>query len=263
MQITLMEDDGIFFGGIPRNVILMVKFDDGKQIRVPYSAEKSISSLYEDLQSISPKEINLAPFNTLEEQHEFIQQIPKEVEKLAKDIPSRLNKSNVIEKEDFVTLVRLDEGRNKDASCDLKVGREYRVIKVISTGVVLGGENTITQEAQGYDVVDDKSDRPERTRVFPHEVMLSRKRNAPPPKVESKMEAILPCTSCNTPTACVLEGENYKGLCEACNIDLVIKRIIQDCKTPKCGNTVALFDTGTSFKGSCNKCKVSMEVDHA
>ena len=55
MQITLCEDDSLFFDGIPQNVVIVVKFDDGKTRRFPYSAEKSISALYQDLKSIIPQ----------------------------------------------------------------------------------------------------------------------------------------------------------------------------------------------------------------
>ncbi len=51
MQIQLCEDDGIFHDGVPTMVVLLVKFDDGKVKRIPYPAEKSISALYQDLNS--------------------------------------------------------------------------------------------------------------------------------------------------------------------------------------------------------------------
>lgn len=271
MQILLCEDDGIFFGGTPKNVILQVKFDDGKQIRIPFSADKSISTLYQDLQAIAPKvtestQMALEPLSGFDPRHtaQIPDRAPDAILNANKDHSRKTSKdtSHIIEKEDFVTLIRLDEGRNKDASCDLQVGNEYRVLQVISTGVTLPGKNDITKIAQGYDVIDDSADRPERTRVFPHEVVLSRKRNPPPPMVEPRVEEILNCPTCNTPNACVLEDNQFKGLCESCNNEIAIKRLIKSCNTPKCGKSVSLFDNGTNFKGSCNQCKAVMEISY-
>lgn len=262
MQILLREDDGLFFGGIPRNVILEVTFDDGKKIRVPYSAEKSISALYEDLSSIAPQ----IKESTLD--------IPEEVVSPPEDFKHPLNvnkdhsrevskdRSNVIEREDFVTLTRLDEGRDKGATCDLILGNEYRVLKVYSTGITKPGENKITQIVNAYDVVDDSAARPERTRVFPHEVVLSRKRNTPPPLAPVKIEEILACPVCQDHNVCILEGDTFKGLCESCQNDISIKRLIKKCTGKKCGNEVALFDNGTNFKGICNKCRKFAEVEY-
>lgn len=271
MQITLMEDDGVFFGGIPRNVILVVKFDDGTQMRVPYSAEKSISALYEDLRNILPStafnRTVLEPSLTIED----LATLPVKIAELAKDKPSKLrekllpvpDKSHVIEKEDIVTLVMLDPGRDPGASCDLVVGQEYRVVRVISTGVTLPGRSDITQMVQGYDIVDDHGPRPERTRVGPHEVQLLRKRVPPITKTVGLVEEILHCPTCSCANAMSLDGDVFKGQCASCLTDVEIKRIVKPCLTKDCGNDIALFDEGLQFKGTCNKCKSVMEVPYA
>lgn len=273
MQILLCEDDGIFFEGVPRNVILLVKFDDGKQIRVPYSAEKSISAMYEDLNRIYPfatrnyvKEDESKPLE-FEEQIKLIQEIPNKVEELTKDIPSRLfqsvkeDKAGVIEKEDIVTLVKL-ESRGEGASCDLMLGHEYRIISIVQSGVTLPGSDKITQVVHGYDVVNDNGDRPERTRVFPHEVALKRKRIPPPVAVKPKVEEILRCPMCDALNALVLEGSNFEGTCQGCSNPISIGRIIKKCQTDKCHNDVSCFDVGGKYQGTCNKCKALIEVSY-
>lgn len=273
MQITLCEDDGIFFGGIPKNVVIVVKFDDGKTKRLPYPADKSISNLYEDLAAISTS-ASVGPLASSEmvimddepiKAHEASSRPTNANKGHSSEVPALpfVNKSNIIEKEDIVTLVKLDEGRNKDASCDLVVGGEYRVIKVIAVGVTLPGKDSITQMVQGYDVVSDSSDRPERTRVFPHEVQLLRKRNPPPVKDKGKVEEILKCPTCQEPNACYLDGTAFKGECVSCHNPIEIKRLIQKCATDKCGNDVALFEIEGTYHGTCTKCKGHMGVEHA
>lgn len=269
MQITLCEDDGIFFEGVPRNVIIVVQFDDGKRVRLPYSAEKSISSLYEDLNNISSK-VSDQPMMGLEQLRDrAVESVStpkiKSFFESKTPLPAKVvvDKSNVIEKEDIVSLVMLDPGRDPGATCELVVGQEYRVVRVYSSGVTLPGRTDITQIVNGYDIVDDYGPRQERTRVFPNEVQLLRKRKAAIEKGESKIEEILYCTFCDTLNAMFLDGDVFKCNCSACSNDVEIKRIVKPCLTDKCGNDVALFDDGIKFRGSCNKCKAVMEVDHA
>lgn len=260
MQITLCEDDGIFFDGVPRNVILLVKFDDGKQIRVPYSAEKSISAMYEDLNRIAPQAVNQevvvsqAALDIMNVNFKY-KPLPVTIQALQ----PKEDKSGVIEKEDIVTLIKL-ESRGEGASCDLMVGHEYRVISIIGSGVTLPGSDKITQIVHGYDVVNDNGDRPERTRVFPHEVALKRKRVPPPPMVKPLTEEILYCPMCAAANALILEGSAFKGICIGCQNDISIERVIKKCKTDKCGNDVSCFDVGGKYEGKCNKCKSHLEV---
>lgn len=276
MQIILCEDDGMFHDGVPTLVVLVVKFDDGKQKRIPYPADRTISALYQDLISIAPQVAQLhtpaVEINDLshEELLVKISEIPKQVEVLSKDMPSRLrqaiDKSNIIEKEDIVTLIKLDEGRNKDATCLLVVGNEYRVISVAADRVTLPGNDFISTVVRGYDVVDDKADRQERTRVFPNEVSLARKRTAPIIAKVSAIEEILACPSCAAPNALVLEGSEFKGTCEACQQDIVIARIIKKCQTDSCrktGHDVSCFDVGGKYQGKCNQCQSSIEAPYA
>lgn len=267
MQITLCEDDGIFHNGVPTMVVLVVKFDDGKQKRIPYAADRSIATLYEDLASIAPKVVDeMIITNGIEiEDSPSVVEVHKDSIKIytQKNNDHPKDKSNVIEKEDIVTLVRLDEGRNKDASCNLVIGQELRVISVVSTGVTLPGSDEITKIVQGYDVVNDKGDRPERTRVFPNEVALLRKRTSQIIPKNNVVSEILNCPSCNAPNALGLDGDTYKGICTDCKIDIAITRIIKKCQTDKCGRDVSCFDVGGKYQGKCNQCQATVEVPYA
>lgn len=268
MQITLCEDDGIFFDGVPRNVVIVVKFDDGKQKRLPYPADKTISALYQDLATIAPQVVQhdlqgpiAAEFN--EDARIVLGPRKTALESTTKVHAPLIDKSKIIEKEDIVTLIRLDEGRSKDATCLLVVGQEYRVIEVKSTGVTLPGRDDISRIVQGYDVVDDHADRQERTRVFPHEVELKEKRRSTIVPVIHKIEEILPCPSCNYPNALALEGSDFKGTCAECKEDICISRIIKKCLTERCGKEVSCFDVGGLYRGKCTGCLSNIEVPYA
>lgn len=270
MQITLCEDNSLFHNGVPTLVVLVVKFDDGNQKRIPYPAGKTISELYQDLASIAPKVSNDAPVfipgMDLEQSAEFVNKFsskPLPVTIQALEPKPLIDKSNTIEKEDIVTLTMLDPGRNKDATCNLIVGQELRVISVVSTGVTLPGSDEITKIVQGYDVVNDKGDRLERTRVFPQEVALLRKRTSPVIAKNNVVSEILNCPSCNAPNALGLDGDTYKGTCTDCKSDIAITRIIKKCQTAQCGRDVSCFDIGGKYQGKCNQCQATIEVPYA
>lgn len=273
MQITLCEDDGIFHDGVPQIVIVVVQFDDGKKKRLPYPADKTLSALYQDLQAIAPQVAELPQDIIIangQDDTKILEMSPKPIyqykERVPGDLAAKLiDKSNIIEKEDFVTLIRIDEGRDKEHSFLLMVGQELRVLSVISTMVTLPGHDDITKVVQGYDVVDDKAARPERTRVFPHEVALSRKRTAPIIPKNSKIEEILPCPGCNSPNSLALEGTDFKGTCASCGLDITIARIIKKCLTDNCKKdaiAVSCFDVGGKFQGKCNTCGSVVEVPY-
>lgn len=258
MQITLMEDDGIFNNGIPKNVVLHVTFDDDKQIRVPYSADKSISDLYRDLQKIAPKAIDqsMRLGQELVEAHkEFVLPKPKPEEYKQ---PAINNRKGVIEKEDIVTLVRLED-RGLGATCLLVVGNQYRVIGIKSTGVTLPGTDCVTSQVQSYDIVDDNAARPERTMVFPHEVVLFRKRTPVQKAVKPKVEEILACPSCKEENALALDKDTFKGTCGHCNAEIKIKRIIRKCTNKKCKGKASLFEIDGGYRGNCPECNAVVE----
>ncbi len=183
MQIQLCEDDGLFHGGVPQIVILLVKFDDGKTKRIPYPADKTISALYQDLQAIAPQVAEASQTVIEEITVEQIAQIPIEVERLSKDIKPRLtpyvvDKSNVIEKEDIVTLIKLNprDTTYSGTESPLVVGMDYRVIKVIGPKIPTPDGKGIKQIIQGFEVIDDHAPTPERMVVTVDEVQLKSKR---------------------------------------------------------------------------------------
>lgn len=254
-EIVLCEHDGIFFDGVPRNVVLIVTFFNGSKIRVPYSADKPISALYEDLNAISPAKdqtILTDKFNDIVKESGIFDTPVKTL----KPQFDAVDKSFIIEKEDIVKLIMLDPGRNKDATCLLVLGQELRVQTIRKSN------NMVTS----YEVVDDHSPRPERTTVFPQEVILLRKRTPPSTVLELKIEEILPCPSCTANNALVLEGSEFKGVCANCQQDIVIARIFKKCTTKSCvksGQEVSCFDVGGKYEGKCNKCGVHVEVPYA
>lgn len=275
MQITLCEDDGILHGGTPQIVVVVVKFDDGKMRRLPFPAKDSIATLYEKLNSIAPQVAALAPVRL---DIGLVDYSPNNQGSRPSDAPSSQNKpqlaespkpikdmSTTIEKEDVVTCIRVDEGRDKEATCMLMLGQDYRVLKVHQSTVTLPGQNEVSKLVRGYDVIDDKAATPERIYVFPHEVVFKHKRVSQVIPLERKVEELLLCPHCSTPTAVVLEGSNFKGTCGSCLMDIEIARIIVNCKTFSCakeGRQVSCIDYGGKYQGKCNTCSSVIEVPY-
>lgn len=258
-KIILCEHDGVFFGGIPRNVVMMVTFFNGSEIRVPYAADKPISALYEDLNAIAPEEGSpievLSTGEVKSEKHVSSAPLAKAIA-TAKVIHDTIDKSYTIEKEDIVKLIMLDPGRNKDQTCLLVVGQELRVITIRKSN------NIVTS----YEVVDDLCPRPERTTVYPQEVVLLRKRTPKEAILELKIEEIIPCPHCNVPNPLFLDGSEFKGICSECKQDIVVARIIKKCQTSTCAKDsqeVSCLDVGGKYEGQCNKCGVIVEVPYA
>lgn len=148
MQISLQEDDSLFHGGTPQLVVLVVKFDNGNTKRIPYEACKTIASLYQDLYAIAPQ-VNESKvmenigggFSGFEDGQGNIQEnlIPKVMKNFAeakakatiqahKEI---IDKSFTIEKEDIVTLIKLNPREFQSGTVSpLIVGMDYRVLKL-------------------------------------------------------------------------------------------------------------------------------------
>jgi hypothetical protein len=271
--IQLCEDDGLFHeGGAPTMVVVLVKFDDGKVKRFPYPADKPIAALYQDIRAIEPKIAELPQFEVCAPLNEgdVLQDLTtggqgKVIVKAA--VPAVIaapkeDRSKIIEKEDIVTLVKLNERDTKFSGTisPLIIGMEYRVVQRY------GMFHPITQKylAESYDVVDDTSPSGlERMRVFPDEVVLTSKRLSKIIDKISSIEEVLPCPSCQAKNSLVLDGDEFKGTCEACQQDIVIARIIKQCQTSKCGNTVSCFDVGGKYAGMCGKCGSQIEVPYA
>lgn len=277
MQIQLCEDDGLFHDGIPTLVVLVIKFDDGKTKRIPYPADRTISALYEDLNSIAPQvaELPQEPINDFEKTYrETVNVLANRIQRNealeANKNNSKIDKSNIIEKEDIVTMVKMHE-RDKGATCDLIVGNDYRVMECIGPRVTLPGRNDITQMIEGYDVIDDHAPIQRRLRVFPDEIVLKSKRLSKIIEKVIAVEEILPCPYCQKSLSLVLEGTDFVGNCENCkdikqtkeDVEIRIARIIKKCLTAKCGQEVSCFDVGGKYQGACIKCKANVEVPYA
>ncbi len=106
-------------------------------------------------------------------------------------------------------------------------------------------------------------------RVFPDEVVLKSKRLSEIVPVVHKIEEILPCPSCQINNPLTLDGDEFKGTCQACNMDITITRIIKKCGTKGCkdalGNAsqVSCFDVGGKYEGVCGQCNSKIEVPYA
>jgi hypothetical protein len=274
MQIQLCEDDGEFFGGIPQLVVLVVEFDDGKKKRIPYQADKTIAALYQDLRSIAPQvtstfaqDASSIALDVLDEP-----KLPLAVQQADKShlnankapsTSSPEDKSNVIEKEDIVTLILLHERETtfSGMKCPLIVGMDYRVLEIFGPRVPING--VLKQMVNGYDVIDDGAATPERMRVFPDEVRLKSKRVLQGVEKVSTVEEVLPCPACQVNNSLALVGEEFKGSCSACKAEIIIARVITDCQNPKCKkNKVSCFDVGGKYEGNCNKCESTIEVPY-
>ena len=75
MQISLQEDNAILCGGTPTLVVVVVKFDNGNTKRIPWEAEKTIASLYQDLYAIAPQVVE-SPQETIEEERPLTEEKP-------------------------------------------------------------------------------------------------------------------------------------------------------------------------------------------
>ncbi len=268
MQIQLCEDDSLFHGGTPQLVVLVVKFDDGKTKRIPYEACKTIAALYQDLYAIAPQvaEASQMAVEDLSVEDEgktklTPQSLIKQPPNANKRQSTAIDRSNIIEKEDIVTMVKLHERDTTFSGTvsPLMVGMDYRVIEVF------GPFHPVTQKRlpSGYDVIDDTAPTPERMRVFPDEVVLKSKRLSKVVEVIHKIEEILPCPACQVNNPLTLNKDEFTGTCQACGQDIVIARIIKKCNTTGCGQDVSCFDVGEKYEGKCGKCNSKIEVPYA
>ena len=246
MNITLGEDDALLFGGVPRTVVVTVSLDDGDKLRFPYSANKSINSLYKAINNVLPTGKHISVVVPVSHELE-----PTPTEQI---IPEK--KSNSIEREDIVTCVKLED-RGEGASVDFHVGGEYRVLSVHAKTLSLGNGKK-QHIIDGYDIIDDNAPVPMRFFVMAHEVVLARKGNVVRHKSKKEFEEILKCPKCEEQVSCVLRENKFCGHCDKCG-DFSISRIIHLCK---CGAENSLFLYNGKFQGTCSKCKIPIEVQY-
>ena len=269
MQISLQEDNAILCGGMPTLVVVVVKFDNGNTKRIPWEAEKTIASLYQDLYAIAPQVVEAPQMNLVESIEEVVP-MPESIKILKKDLesrrmmPSKEDKSNTIEKEDIVTLIKLNPREFQSGTVSpLIVGMDYRVLKVIGPTIPTPDGKGIKKIIQGFEVIDDSAPTPERMVVTPDEVQLKSKRLSQVIKKVQVVEEMLPCPDCRTLNALTLVGTDFKGTCEACGKDIDIGRVIKKCPSIGCGQEVSCFDVGGKYEGLCGKCKAKIEVAYA
>lgn len=273
MQIQLCEDDGDFHGGTPQLVVLVVKFDDGKTKRIPYPAEKSIAALYQDLRAIAPQVedqrvdlMSYAEAKGIATAKTVADNIALSITPPVFNKPPlvKVDKSNEIEKEDIVTLIKLNprDLQFSGMNSPLLIGMDYRVIEIFGPRISING--ILKQMPNSYDVIDDHAATPERMRVFPDEIVLKSKRVLQGIEKVSAIEEILPCPACQKNNSLRLEGTDFKGSCDECGVDISIGRITTTCKNTSCkDNKVSCFDVGGRYEGNCNKCRSSIEVPYA
>lgn len=280
MQIQLCEDDGDFHeGGIPQLVVLVVKFNDGKQKRIPYPAEKTIAALYQDLNAIASKVAESTQRLVIDE-IEPLEEIKTASESQVKSLSVGLSdvnkgqskvkedKSNVIEKEDIITLIKLNPRDTvySGTMSPLIVGMDYRVLAVLGPKIPTPDGKGIRTVVQGYEVIDDQAPTPERMIVTPDEVQLKNKRLSKIIEKVSTVEEVLACPACQVNNPLTLKDNSFVGTCTACGVEISITRIISHCKTPNCkkdGVKVSCFDVGGKYEGQCGTCRAKIEVPYA
>ena len=211
-KIELGEDNGFLFGGVPTLIVVTVYFLDGRSVRFPYTAEKTISALYEDMIRVVP-ETKLTPPSLTPNADSIFGST--EVKSVEYDVVKSSN-PNEIEKEDIVTLIKLED-RGAGATVDLRIGGRYRVIRV--GGAEIPGHGRVVDS---YDVIDDNASVPSRMFVFAHEVVLFKK-HPPFEKKKLFLEEGITCPKCNNLVYCGLHDGFYVGKCD-CGQEISVSR---------------------------------------
>lgn len=199
MKIEICEHDG-FISGKPTLVILLITFPDGKQVRFPYKANRTLAQMFGDVQKL----------NIIEESRSFNKE---HLLKIVDCIQKR--EDGIIEREDIVRCVKLHE-REQGSDNDLAVGNEYRVVNI----------EKLNGQIVAYEVIDDNADFRMRIKVFPEEIELVRKFVPPAPR-KQVFEVTKTC-QCGQINALELNGDRYEGKCEKCGKTLYEKRNIKE-----------------------------------
>lgn len=220
MQITLCEDNGFLTGGTPTMIVVAVTLDDGRQIKFPYDASKSVSALYEDCRAFGGN----APVVIHEEYKPLLREPTKFIPPAKAPEPEI--RTNDIEREDIVICIQVLKRGEDDAAKDpdIRLGAEYRVLKIHKVTVSNeAGESKAHVEY--YDVIDDNAPVKRRLAVYPQEIQLLRK-HTPGPAQELKYEMIHACGFCKTANALVLDNvkDKYVGICTKCGKDIEADR---------------------------------------
>lgn len=193
MKIELCEDNGFMSeDGKPTLVVLVVTRDDGKQVRIPYYADHTIQQLYEDVQKIGHVEISA----------HSIEENPAPVMSNRVDVLPL--KGSTIERNDIIKCVHLEKDLDGNPNPDLEIGKEYRVIDIVTNGKVVAY----------YEVIDDNANEKMRIPIFPTECALVKKFTPGPPR-RQVFEMTKMC-DCGEVNSIELNGDRYVGQCEKC-----------------------------------------------
>ncbi len=199
-------------------------------------------------------------------------------EAMLKDLPEnrKSSDSTEIQREDLVRLVSVTKGLSDAGGNELSPrqgispGAIYRIFKVHQTLVVLPDKpDELTKIVQYYEAIDDSSARPELVTLFPHEIVLHKKRDKAHSVVKVVFSEFLKCSECGDTNALVLNGSTFKGDCQKCGHHNEIERMIELCSNEKCVDSgkkrtqVSLFLYDGKFQGSCGTCKTPMVKEGA
>lgn len=189
-------------------IVVAVTKDDGKVVRFPYSADRSMAQLINDVEA----RVGTAPVAS---------RVVETVEPIAVSVPvptlpiptlPTLNQNGKIQKEDLVTCVKVHD-RGKGATVDIVVGGIYRVLKVNMNG----------PNVSSYDIIDDtdyhKADIPRRILAYPDEIQFLEKRKTPIKKEIGKFEQTKVCDKC-IKQYIQYRNDNgeYQGECPDCGV---------------------------------------------
>lgn len=199
MTITIGEDNGFLFGGIPSLVVVAVTFDDGRVVRFPYPADKPINALYADLAKLN----NDNPM--LPDDMEFPESKLRKtlgVDDVPPANPTKIEKGDIVR---CVFLENRNDHAGAPATIDLSVGGIYRVHKCVP---------------QGYQVIDDNAPMKFIMFLARHEVELVEK-GKPIEKKVLFIEREFNCPKCNLMIYCELHNGFFIGKCD-CGQDIKI-----------------------------------------
>jgi hypothetical protein len=211
MKIVLEENDSFIQpDNIATMIVVAVTKDDGKVVRFPYAAEKSMSALIQDINAkignataSLPRVVEVS--GSLETASP-VSKIPDAIRQLA-------GTEGKIQREDLVKCIMVDPSRTnmkgQAPTIDIEVGAIYRVLKVIMNG----------PNVASYEVVDDtdyhKAEIPRRIVALPNEVEFFEKRKPPMKKDLGRFEEIFPCPNCSKNVVCYkMDDDKYHGSCE-------------------------------------------------
>jgi len=211
MKIELCEDNSFLNDGTPTLVVLVITLNDGKNVRIPYQADKTIQELYVDANKMIEK---MGVHTNINQIETFVNQsIPKTGSELLGKKDE--NSANEIQREDIVKCVK-KHPREAGADDDLEVGNEYRVIFVKKK----------RDQVLYYDVLDDKAENRYRINVLPDEIELVRKRKPKTNPVKKNYKQEIISCDCGEQNALDLIGDRYEGTCEKCGCHLVKERSV-------------------------------------